>query len=125
MRVDDGAILNSEQSPSRLGFVAPQPNCNLELSFSFRLPSHAGERQAEIIVSLTQGFVTGYRLLQQIYRVGVTLLFESHSSQSRQSARMFRFTSQYLMEVSGRPVQILRIEIDKPKPEVRFGLRRS
>ena len=38
---------------------------------------------------------------------------------------MFRLTSQYLVEVSGRLVQILRIEVDEPEPEVRFALRRS
>jgi hypothetical protein len=75
-----------------LGFVALQTGCDLQLTVGFFLASYANKRQAEIVMSFAQRIVTGYRALQQIDRVRVTLLFESYSPQGRQSSGMFRVT---------------------------------
>jgi len=62
--IGDRDILNSEQIPAMLGFIVLQASCNLEFSFSLFLASEAGEREAEIVVSFTEGLVAADGLPQ-------------------------------------------------------------
>src|ERR1700733_8631688 len=73
-------------------------------------------------MSFAKGIVAGDRLLQQIDRVGVTLLFESNSPQSRKSPGMVGVMSQDLAEIRSGLVEIVGVQFNESEPEMGFCL---
>ena len=94
----------------------------LQLLTRFLFSAHAGEREPQIIVSLLQGRVLAYGLLQMRNRFRIVFLLEFHFSERRQSIGIIRLTLENFIEGHRCLVIISQIQIHEAELIIRFGI---